>query len=135
VSAIYPKTLEAMWGTGAGAAAGTVKIQAVDSTYVYNVAHDFFNDVGGGSRLGTAATLASKTFTDGVFDAADLTITGVDSGDTVAGYVIYVDSGVESTSRLLVFEDRYADTTPVDTDGQTGIALAVSWPLGAIASI
>ena len=44
--------------------------------YTFNSAHKFVSDVtgAGGTLNGTSAALASKTFTGGVFDAADTTI-------------------------------------------------------------
>ena len=72
-SAIYPKYMEALiQGSTNTSLAGTVKAVLVDTgTYTYSAAHDFLDDLTG--TVGTAATLASKTYTNGVFDAADLT--------------------------------------------------------------
>ena len=130
--AVYPLTLEKMWKGDIDADAGTVKIVAVSSTYVYSAAHEFFDDVTG--QLGNAATLTSKTFTAGVFDAADLTVSGVTSGNTITAFIIYIDTGSAATSPLLVFEDRRADTTPVNFAGNN-LDINVSWPLGYIATI
>jgi len=50
--------------------------------------------------VGTAQTLGSKTFTAGVFDAADPTFATV-SGATVEAYLVYKDTGTASTSRVI----------------------------------
>jgi hypothetical protein len=51
--------------------------------------------------VGTAQTLASKTVTSGVFDAADVTFPTVAAGAAIELVVIYEDTGVESTSRVI----------------------------------
>lgn len=63
---------------------------------------DFLDDIAGGARvaLGTA-NLGSKTFLDGVLDGADYTFTSV-SGATVESFTVFVNTGTESTSRLLL---------------------------------
>jgi hypothetical protein len=45
--------------------------------YTYSASHKFVSDVtgAGGTLNGTSAALASKTVTNGVFDAADTTVT------------------------------------------------------------
>ena len=113
---------------------GDVRIQLVTSAYVYSAAHDFFNDVGAGSRLGTVASLAGKTFTAGVFNAASLSYTGVAAASVVAGCVGYLWTGAEGTSRLIWFEDRNADGIPMAFTAD-GNPITISWPLGQVFSI
>jgi hypothetical protein len=53
---------------------------ALVSGYTFSAAHKFMSDIvgaGGGTIQGTPQTLASKTFTNGVFDAADPSFTAV----------------------------------------------------------
>jgi hypothetical protein len=50
--------------------------------------------------IGTAQTLASKTSTSGVADAADPVFTAL-TGDQVEAFYIWKDTGTESTSRLI----------------------------------
>lgn len=52
--------------------------------------------------IGTAGALASKTVTQGVFDAADQTFTAV-SGAAVQAVALYKDTGTSSTSRMIAF--------------------------------
>lgn len=54
--------------------------------------------------VGTPQTLASKTVTGGVADAADVTFTAV-TGNSVEALAIYKDTGTESTSRMIAFLD------------------------------
>lgn len=90
----------------------TVKVALVTSAYTFDQdAHDYFNDItnevtGSGYTAG-GATLASKTvgYTAGTntfkFDAAD--VTWATSTITARGAVVYVSTGVASTSPLLAY--------------------------------
>ncbi|MFN5819418.1 MAG: hypothetical protein ACK44Y_03190, partial [Novosphingobium sp.] len=76
-NAIYPKYKEAVLQSAANSnmSSGTVKAALVDTgTYTYSSAHEFYSSVSG--VIGTPQTLGTKTFTNGVFDAADITYTG-----------------------------------------------------------
>lgn len=63
--------------------------------------YDDFN----GAVIGTPQTLASKTVSNGVADAADATFTAVASGSTVDAVLVYEDTGTPSTSRVLLIND------------------------------
>lgn len=90
-----------VWGTGSGG--DTIKCALVTSSYTYSAAHTNYSQVSA-NVLGTPQTLASKTVTGGVADAADPQFTGVSSG-TVHSVVIYKDTGTASTSTLICFLD------------------------------
>lgn len=95
---------------------GTVKVMLIDSAdYTYSAAHDMLDDVAAGSRVATA-TLANKTVTAGVFDADDATFTSV-TGDPCEALIFYIDTGVESTSRLVYFCDTGVTGLPVTPNG------------------
>lgn len=82
-----------------------VKVVLVDTaTYTYSAAHTALSDIPSGARIATTPALTGKTFTGGTFDADDATITGVTGASIEAG-VVYVDTGVPSTSTLLSFHD------------------------------
>lgn len=87
---------------------------------------DFLDDLLVAGRVGTSGNFATKTVTDGVADAADVVVTAV-SGDEFESIVIYEDSGVESTSNLIVFIDTATGlpTTPNGGD------ITVAWDAGA----
>jgi hypothetical protein len=106
---VYPKYLVAcLKGLGPDLSSVTVKVVAVDSAdYTYSDAHEFLSDVPSVARVGTSNALGSKTFGsvgEGVFDAADTTIVGV-TGDPFEDAIVYVDTGTDTTSRLLSFHD------------------------------
>ena len=94
---------------------GTVKVALVDTgTYTYSAAHTFLSDLSG--VVGTAVTLGTKTFTDGSFDSANPTWTAV-TGATVEAVVIYIDTGVAGTSRLVAYIDTGQTNLPVTPNG------------------
>lgn len=106
----------------------TVKVLLVDTgLYTVNLAtHEFLSDVPAGARVGTAQTLASKTSTAGVADAADVTFNTV-TGNSVEALVIYKDTGVESTSPLIAYIDT-ATGLPITPNGGN---INVVWDNGA----
>lgn len=114
-NAIYPKAKEQFLQGGINLSSGTVKVALIDTgTYTYSSAHEFFSSVSG--VVGTPQTLASKAFTNGVFDAADVTFPAV-TGATAEALLIYVDTGVAGTSRLIMFQDTGVTGLPVTPNG------------------
>lgn len=118
-NAVYPKYKEAMISGGANhdISGGNVKAVLVDlADYTYSSAHDFLDDVAGGGRVATSANLGSKTVTNGLFDAADTSFSAV-TGDISEALIIYIDTGVESTSRLIAYFDTGITGIPVTPNG------------------
>lgn len=97
--------------------ADTIKLMLVKSGYVANKDHQFIDEAGANDPVDeritgtTDQTLGSKaiakdTTNDHVsFDAADPTFTAVPSGETVAGAVVYKDTGTPTTSKMLCYLD------------------------------
>lgn len=85
---------------------------------------DFFDDIASGGRIATA-TLASKTKTNGVADAADVTYSAV-TGDVSEAIIIWKDTGTESTSRLIAFIQN-ATGLPVTPNGGD---ITIAWDNG-----
>jgi len=81
----------------------TIKVALVAATYVFNAAHDFYDDISA-SVIGTPVALGTKTVSGGTFDAADSTFTAV-SGAQVGGIAVYKDTVVAATSPLIYFID------------------------------
>jgi hypothetical protein len=118
-NAIYPKYKEALISGAANVSlsTGTVKVMLVDlADYTYNAAHDFLDDVPAGARVGAPQTLGTKTVAGGLFDAADVAIPAV-TGDQSEAIVIYIDTGVEATSRLVAYLDAGVTGLPVTPNG------------------
>ena len=114
---LYPKAKQSFLTGEINLTSDTIKIQLIDTNdYTYSAAHDNFDDVAAGSRVGTAATLGSKTVTDGVFDAADVTFSSV-TGDVSEALIVYKDTGTESTSKLIAYIDTASSGLPVTPNG------------------
>ncbi len=92
-------------------------------TYTYSAAHDFLDDVPGGSRIAVSAALGSKTVTSGVADAADVTFTAV-TGASVEAIIIYKHTGVDATARLICYIDTASSGLPVTPNGGD---ITISW--------
>lgn len=86
----------------------------------------FLSDITAGARIATSGALASKTVTAGVADAADITFTAV-SGASVESIVLYKDTGVAGTSRLIAYIDS-ATGLPVTPNGGD---ITVQWDNGS----
>jgi hypothetical protein len=108
--------------------AGTVKVALVDTgTYTYNAANEFYTSVSS-AVVGTPQTLGSKTFVNGLFDAADATFTAV-TGSSVEALVIYIDTGVAGTSRLIAYFDTGVTGLPVTPNGGD---ISITWNASGI---
>jgi hypothetical protein len=127
-NAIYPKWKEAISQSSANSSlTGTVKVALVDTgTYTYSSAHEFLSSLTG--RVGTDQTIGTKTYTNGVFDGADVTYTAV-SGASAEALVIYIDTGTAGTSRLVAFIDTGVTGLPVTPNGGD---ISVTWNASGI---
>ncbi len=129
-NAIYPKAKEQMWQGGINAASGTVKVALIDTgSYTYSAAHEFYSSVTG--VVGTPQTLGTKTFTNGLFDAADATFTAV-TGNTTEALIVYLDTGVAGTSRLLFYFDAGVTGLPATPNGGD---INVTWNASGIVQL
>ena len=106
-----------------------IKVALVDAAdYTVNLATDeFLDDISGTAIVATSANLASKTATDGVADAADVTFTAV-SGDVSEALVVYKDSGSAATSPLIAYIDTATGLAVTPNGGD----ITVIWPSGGI---
>ena len=108
-----------------------VLVDAADVT-INTSTMDFLNDILLAARVATA-TLAGKSATDGVLKAGNTLFTAV-TGDQLEGLVIYKDTGVESTSPLLIFFDTTAASAPISLIPNGGDITAV-WNASGIATL
>lgn len=117
-NALYPKWKEQLlqFTTNNNLSAGTVKVALIDTgTYTYNSANQFWSSASTAS-VGTPQTLGTKTFTNGTFDAADVTFTAV-TGASVEALIIYIDTGTAATSPLVAYIDTSVTGLPVTPNG------------------
>lgn len=128
-SVVYPKYKEALL-TGSSdisLTTGTVKVIGIDTAdYTYSAAHDFLDDVAAAARVGTATLTSGKAVTSGVFDADDVTMSTV-SGDQFEALIIYIDTGVEATSRLVAYIDSGTGLPFTPSGGN----ITITWDSGA----
>lgn len=97
----------------------TIKVALINvaTDYTFSASHQYLSSVTRYSGT-TDQTLASKTVSNGVFDAADSAFTAVaiSGGKTVAALVIYKDTGSAATSPLIAYIDGFSAVTPNGTD-------------------
>lgn len=128
-NAIYPKYKEAILDSASNSDLndGTVKVALVDTgTYGYSSAHEFYSDLSG--VVGTDQTIGTTTVTDGLFDGDNVTFTAV-TGATVEALVIYIDTGVAATSRLVAYIDTSVTGLPVTPNGGD---ITITWNASGI---
>ncbi len=97
--------------------ADTIKAHLMEDTYTPNyTSHDYRDDIA--AHIVATVTLASKSATGGVFDAADLSFAAVAPGHDCSAVVFSKEGGTDGTSPLLIYVDD-ADITnfPVSTSG------------------
>lgn len=132
-NALYPKWKEALLqGTGAalnGSGTTGVYCALVDTgTYTYSAAHQFYSSLTG--IVGTDQEItATKTYTNGVFDGADITFPSV-TGASAEALVIYVkNAGANTTWQLVAYIDTGVTGLPVTPNGGN---ITVTWNASGI---
>jgi hypothetical protein len=130
-NALYPLWKEQLlqFTTNNNLSAGTVKVALIDTAnYTYSAANQFYSSVAGAAVIGTPQTIGSKTFTNGVFDGADVTFTTV-TGANVEALIIYVDTGTAATSPLVAYIDSSVTGLPVTPNGGN---ISITWNASGI---
>ena len=128
-NAIYPLYKQALLDGAANTDINdlTVKVALVDTgVYTYSAAHEFLTSLTG--VVGTAQTIAATTVTNGLFDGDNVTYTGV-TGNSVEALVIYIDTTVAATSRLVAYMDSGVTGLPVTPNGGD---ITVTWSVSGI---
>ena len=98
-----------------------------DADYTVDLAaHDNLDDVPAGAREAESSDLSSKTETDGIADAANVTLSSV-TGDPCEEIIGFEETGVESTSQL-IFNIDTATGLPVTPNGGD---ITITWDDGA----
>ena len=131
-SVIYPKAKESFLSQNPSIDmdTDTIKAALVDTgTYTFSSSHQYYSSVSG--VVGTPATLASKTVTNGTFDAADVTYSAV-TGASVEAIIIYKDTGSAATSPLIAYIDSASSGLPVTPNGGD---ITVAWNASGIFSL
>lgn len=126
-NALYDKGREGFLDGSIDWDTDTIKVSLVRGYTPNTSTDDNLDDVTGSGTLVATATLGSKTVTNGVADAADVTFTSVSAGAACDLLVIYKDTGTASTSRLVCKIDT-ATGLPVTPNGGD---ITVIWDSGA----
>jgi hypothetical protein len=104
-----------------------VKLVLVDTgSYTVDLVNDeFLSDIVVGARVATSSNFASKSSTNGVAGADDISLSSV-TGPESEALVIYKDTGAEGTSPLIAYIDT-ASGLPVTPNGGN---IIVTWDTG-----
>ena len=93
----------------------------------------FMSDVLLADRIASTAALGTKSFTGGLFKAANTTFGVVGAGAACEGLVLYHYTGTPASEELLCFIDTGYTGLPVTPDGLNSIT--ITWPSGGIFAI
>jgi hypothetical protein len=128
-NALYDKGREGFLDGSIDWDTDTIKAVLVDTAiYAVNLATDTFRSSVTAGEVGAAyAAFTTKTVTAGVADADDLTQAGI-TGATCEALVIFKDTGVAATSRLIAYIDT---ATGLPTPVLAGTTVNVAWDNGA----
>jgi len=97
---------------------GDIRAMLVLSSYTFSAAHKFLTDLGAVDN-GRSDALGSKTFTSGVFDAADTSLTATAAAACKA-LVLFMHTGADATARLVAYIDTPTSGLPfTPSAGQT----------------
>lgn len=90
---------------------GDIRAMLVRSTYTYDATDRYVSDLGSVDN-GRSASLASKTVTSGVADAADTTITAT-AAVACNAIILFQHTGTDSTARLIHYMDTPSSGLPM----------------------
>lgn len=130
-NAVYPAFKQALLDASSNTDLndGDVRVILVDTAdYTYSAAHDMLDDVPSAARVAVSSALANTTVTNGLFDADDTSFSSV-TGDVSEALIIYVHTGVESTSRLVAYLDTGVTGLPITPNGTS---IPLTWNASGI---
>lgn len=96
-------------------------------TYTYSSAHIYQSSISG--IVGFAPLSSKQVLDNGVCDAADCSVPGVDSGESVGSVLIVQDNGSPATNRIVYATNVHTDGTNILRVGD-GNEIVVSWSNG-----
>jgi hypothetical protein len=105
---------------------GDVRAMLVKNTYTFSAIHEDLADITSGNDNGRSAALGSKTYTSGVFDAADTSLTATAAVASNA-LVLYQHTGTDATARLIAYIDSATGLPVTPSAGQT---VNITWDNG-----
>ena len=122
-NALYPKAKESFINGHINMSANTITIALVDTgVYTYSTSHQFRSDVSNSAVI-ASTTLSNKTVASGVFDADDATFSSV-TGANCEALIIYADTGIQTTSRLIAYIDSATGLPILPNGGDITVAFS-----------
>jgi hypothetical protein len=122
-NALYPKAKEAFLNGSINMIANTITIALIDTgVYTYSTSHQFRSDISNSAVISTA-TLTNKTIANGVFDADDALFSSV-TGANAEALIIFSDSAVQGTSRLVAYIDSATGLPILPNGGDITVAFS-----------
>jgi hypothetical protein len=122
-NALYSKAKEAFLNGSINMIANTITIALVDTgVYTYSATHQFRNEVSNSAVISSTA-LENKTITNGVFDADDATFSSV-TGANCEALLIFQDTGIQTTSRLIAYIDSATGLPILPNGGDISVAFS-----------
>lgn len=134
-NALYPKWKEALLLNSADSdldGSGTTGVYAclVDTAvYTYSAAHEFYSALTGAIVADNQEVGATKTYTSGVFDGADVTFPSVVGLPAEAVVLYRRNAGANTTWRLIAYIDTGVTGLPVTPNGGN---ITVQWNASGI---
>jgi hypothetical protein len=129
-NALYDPGREGILDDSIAMSTDDIRMMLVLSTYTFSAAHKFLADLGAVDN-GRSAALASKTFTSGVFDAADTTLTAIAAAASKA-LVVFKHTGSDATARVISYTDGiYLVDIAADAAGAATTVIPEDLPDGA----
>lgn len=122
-NALYSKAKEAFLNSSINMVANTIIISLVDTgVYTYSASHQYRSEVSNSAVI-SSTTLTNKTITNGVFDADDATFSSV-TGANCEALLIFQDSGIQNTSRLIAYIDSATGLPILPNGGDISVAFS-----------
>ncbi len=126
---IYGKAKQAILNGEVDVSSQVLKVLLVNSSYSFSENnHEFVSDINSSYIKARSTQLSNVSNTLGVLDANDLTFIAY-SGSAFNAAVLYVDTGSDSTSRLIAYIDT---ATGIPFEGiNTEVNITIVWSNGS----
>jgi hypothetical protein len=121
-NSLYDGARQAYLGGDLGWDSDDVRVMLVKSTYTYASTHNYISNMGSVDN-GRSAALASKTYTNGIADAADITLTAT-AGVACNALVIFKHTGADTSARLIAYIDT---ATGLPLTPSTGATVSIAF--------
>ena len=123
---LYTKAKEKLMQGQLNLLTDDIRVAIVSNAYIQSMTTDEFLAEVDDHILGTPMVLTGRSITGGAFDGDNLNFTGIASGATTEGVVIYKHTGDPATSPLIFYADQIQGF-PLTT---SGAAVEIVWDDG-----